>query len=208
MPGVLGRRQHLDASGGQPARPKQGREHGMRLGDRIALWAAALCLIAVSVLLVVYALLPGHLPVKDWLHLAAAPPGRLAAGTGGLVLLGISMRLCRQMVGKDGRPQVVTYSTDLGTVTIHPGAILTLIGHVTRTIPGVGAVQPAVAVSDNQVSAKLRLTVTPDIDIMALTREIQSAVRRAGKSLLGSEITRVDLTVTGIAAGKPQRTRS
>lgn len=124
--------------------------------------------------------------------------GRLATGAvSGLVLLA-SVRLMYSAFAQP-RAQVV-HVTDLGEVRIAREAVEHLIQRVARQVRGIRDVRPRVAIAADAISARVRIWVSPDVNIPGLAGQLQEELRRAVREVVGVELTELDVAVENITA--------
>lgn len=169
----------------------------MGLLDRLLLTAYTLALMVFSALSLVVAI--GYQEPYRAFHLALiTPQGRWITGAASLLVLVASLRLLYSAFAQP-RSQVV-HLTDLGQVRISREAVEHLAQRVARGVNGVRDVRPHVQIEGDRIRARMRIWVTPDVNIPNLAARLQAELRRAILEVVGVELAALDLAVENIGS--------
>ena len=169
----------------------------MRLLDRVLLTVYTLALMVFSALSLVVAV--GYQEPYRAFHLAfISPQGRWITGVVSLLVLVASLRLLYSAFAQP-RAQVI-HLTDLGQVRISREAVEHLAQRVARGVSGVRDVRPQVQIDGDRIRARMRIWVTPDVNIPNLAGRLQAELRRAVLEVVGVELAALDLAVENIGS--------
>ncbi|MDI6709675.1 MAG: alkaline shock response membrane anchor protein AmaP [Thermoanaerobacterales bacterium] len=165
-----------------------------------ALYSLVVSAFAVAALLELF----GYLPPMDGLHaLPAKSRDAVAAGLGVLLLVGL--RLLWAGVRRSHRErQAVVEDNSLGQVRVALTAIENLINKVVSQVPGVRDVHSRVVGDPNGIAIRIKATVTPEINIPEISKEIQQQVQDRVKDVTGINTASVRILINNIATVKPR----
>jgi len=172
-------------------------------------------LLAVYTLTVILVALAVALVLTGWLGRWVAPsdlyvflwPGiREPALVALVVLVLVGIRLFWVSL-RPGAPQgghAVVDENVLGQVRIALPAIEALVGKVVAEVPGIRDVKPRVVADGDRIAMRLKITVTPDVHIPDLARQVQELVQARVREVTGITISNVRVSVVSIATTKPR----
>jgi len=127
--------------------------------------------------------------------------GRLLFGFLGAAFFLISLRLLYSSTERISGKQAVVHETPLGQVKVSVHAIENLTKKVARQIRGVRDVKAYVAVGNgSEINVQIRTTVSPEINIPALTTEIQQTIKEYIFDVVGITVASVKVFVDNISA--------
>lgn len=169
----------------------------MGLLDRVLLTVYTLALMVFSAISLVVAL--GYQKPFQAFHLAFfTTEGRWLTGAISLLVLVASLRLLYSAFAQP-RAQIV-HLTDLGAVRISHEAVEHLAQRVARGVNGVRDVRPHVAIDGDRIRVRMRIWVTPDVNIPSLAGRLQEELGRAVREVVGVELAALDLGVENIGS--------
>ena len=165
--------------------------------DRVLLSVYAVALMAFAAVSLLVSL--GYQEPFRLFQLAFATlQGRWVTGAISLLVLVAGVRLISSAFASP-RVQVV-HVTDLGEVRISREAVEHLIQRVARQVRGVRDVRPQVSIAPESLAARIRIWVSPDVNIPGLAAQLQDELRRAVHEVVGVELTELDVAVENITA--------
>lgn len=165
---------------------------------------AVYTLIATAVALGVFLVLSGLLGrwvIPSDLYVFVQPGVREPAlgVLGVLVLAGLRLLWISLRPGAARGGHAVVDENVLGQVRIALTAIEGLVARIVGEVPGVRDVRPQAAADGERLAMRLKVTVTPDVHIPELAREIQQLVQEKVREVTGINITNVRVSVESIA---------
>lgn len=125
--------------------------------------------------------------------------GRWEAGLTGAVFFLVSLRLLLAGLRSHRGGKAIIHQTDLGDVEVSLTAVENLVEKTARHIRGVRGVKVSVRHIDAAVSVLLKIVVSPDSNIPAVTAEIQQRVSESIKNTIGIEPADIRVAVANIA---------
>ncbi|MGQ9497866.1 MAG: alkaline shock response membrane anchor protein AmaP [Desulfotomaculales bacterium] len=171
----------------------------------LAVYTLTVTLVALAVALVLTGWL-GRWVVPSDLYVFLWPGVREPALVALVALALVGMRLFWVSL-RPGKPQgghAVVDENVLGQVRIALPAIEGLVGKVVAEVPGVREVKPRVVADGERIAMRLKLTVTPDVHIPDLAKQVQELVQARVREVTGIGINDVWVSVEGIATTKPR----
>jgi uncharacterized alkaline shock family protein YloU len=136
----------------------------------------------------------------DWVRTSIESiAGRWEAGLVGAVFLLVSLRLLLAGLRSRRGGKSITHHTDLGDVHVSLDAVENLVEKTARHTRGVRGVKVSVQYADAGVSVRLKIVVSPDSNIPAVTDEIQQRVSESIKNTVGVEPADIRVMVANIA---------
>ncbi len=166
----------------------------MGLLDRILLTVYTVALMAFSAVSLVVAL--GYRSPFAAFQVALRGQARWLTGGVSLLVLVASLRL---LYSAFARPRAhVVHETELGEVRVSREAVANLMQRVAKQVRGIRDVRPDVAIGPDGIDARLRLWVSPDVNIPALAAQVQDELRRAVREVVGVELSVLSLRVENI----------
>jgi uncharacterized alkaline shock family protein YloU len=125
--------------------------------------------------------------------------GRWEAGLVGAVFLLVSLRLLLAGLRSRRGNNLITHHTNLGDIHVSLDAVENLAEKTTRHIRGIRGVKVAVDHSQAGLSIMLKIVVSPDSNIPAVTEEVQQKVSESIKNTVGVEPAGIRIKVENIA---------
>jgi len=167
----------------------------MGLLDRILLTVYTVALMVFSAVALVVSL--GYRRPFAAFRLALGGEGRWLTGGVSLLVLVASLRL---LYSAFARPRAhVVHETELGEVRISREAVSNLMQRVAKQVRGIRDVRPDVSIRPDGIDARLRIWVSPDVNIPALAGQVQDELRRAVREVVGVELAEITLRVENIS---------
>jgi uncharacterized alkaline shock family protein YloU len=117
-----------------------------------------------------------------------------------LVFFLVSLRFLLMRLRPKERESVVQ-ATEIGEIGISLQTMESLAERAVRTVRGVHDLNARVRITDAGVSVAVRITVLPDLEIPAMTEQIQSKVKEYIESMTGVAVERVKVLVSSVAPG-------
>lgn len=105
---------------------------------------------------------------------------------------------------KPGNKHVVLAENSLGQVKVSFQAIESLVEKVVSQFNGVREVKPRIIAVPHGVGIQVRASVTPDINVPEVSREIQSRIKERILEVTGITVNTVKVTVENISVNKPR----
>ncbi len=105
--------------------------------------------------------------------------------------------------GKDKR--AVSKHTDIGEIKISLGSIESIALRASKKVKGIHETKANVFKMDQNVSITVRMEVLPDVNIPALSEEMQSVVKKAVESSSGIMVSDVKVVVENISSQDSQK---
>jgi uncharacterized alkaline shock family protein YloU len=99
---------------------------------------------------------------------------------------------------------VVLAETSLGQVKVSFQAIESLVEKVVSQFNGVREVKPRIVAVPQGVGIQVRASVTPDINVPEVSREIQNRIKERILEVTGITVNTVRVTVENISVNKPR----
>jgi uncharacterized alkaline shock family protein YloU len=136
----------------------------------------------------------------DWVRTSIESiAGRWEAGLVGAVFLLVSLRLLLAGLRSRRGGKSITHHTNLGDVHVSLDAVENLVEKTARHIRGVRGVKVSVQHNDAGVAVMLKIVVSPDSNIPAVTDEVQQRISASIKNTVGVEPTDIRVMVNNIA---------
>ncbi|KYZ77522.1 hypothetical protein AXX12_05295 [Anaerosporomusa subterranea] len=136
----------------------------------------------------------------DWVRTSIESiAGRWEAGLVGAVFLLVSLRLLLAGLRSRRGGKSITHHTNLGDVHVSLDAVENLVEKTARHTRGVRGVKVSVQHANAGVSIILKIVVSPDSNIPAVTDEIQQRVSESIKNTVGIEPVDIRVVVDNIA---------
>ncbi|MDF2501608.1 MAG: hypothetical protein K0Q77_2322 [Anaerosporomusa subterranea] len=136
----------------------------------------------------------------DWVRTSIESiAGRWEAGLVGAVFLLVSLRLLLAGLRSRRGGKSITHHTNLGDVHVSLDAVENLVEKTARHTRGVRGVKVSVQHANAGVSIILKIVVSPDSNIPAVTDEIQQRVSESIKNTVGVEPVDIRVVVDNIA---------
>ncbi len=120
-----------------------------------------------------------------------------------LVLFSLMLFIMSIRTGKPKRS--VGRRTSIGEIRISLNAVLSISLTTVRRMPGVKEVRATVDQKNDNVTVNIRLVVFPDINIPALSEDIQVKVKKAVEDSTGILVDEVRVSVDNIFSGPVYR---
>ncbi|MEW5932299.1 MAG: alkaline shock response membrane anchor protein AmaP [Bacillota bacterium] len=175
----------------------------MSLADRVFLTFYSLCLALLS--LAVVAMASGwEGPLSGLQAGLADPQGRWILGILGVLFFAFSVRFLTLGVRNQRGARSVVHETAMGDVSVSLGAIENLVRRVARQCTGVRDVRGWVRYGAAGLSVRLRLIVSPDVNIPKASEEVQKAVAEYVRDVVGVGVAEVRVMVENIGT-EPRR---
>jgi len=172
----------------------------------VAVYTLTVTLVALGVALVLTGWL-GRWVVPSDLYVFLRPGVREPALVALIVLVLVGMRLFWVSLRPGTRQQgghAVVDENVLGQVRIALPAIEGLVGKVVAEVPGIREVKPRVVADGERIAMRLKITVTPDVHIPDLAKQVQELVQVRVREVTGIGINNVWVSVESIATTKPR----
>lgn len=167
----------------------------MGLLDRLLLTVYTVALMVFSAISLVVSL--GYRSPFLAFQAALRGQARWLTGAVSLLVLVASLRL---LYSAFRRPRAhVVHETELGEVRVSREAVANLMQRVARQVHGIRDVRPDVGIGAEGIEARLRLWVSPDVNIPALAAQVQDELRRAVREVVGVELFALSLRVENIS---------
>lgn len=169
----------------------------MEIGDRVllAVFAGGLVVhFGMTFLSAVGWGVPGNMVAS----IEKSPEGRTAIAVAAFVFFLLSVRFFVFTFRRKYGSRAVAHQGPLGEVRVYLGAIENLVKRVCRQVPGVREVRANVSNAENSVSVFVRCSVSPDVSIPDLTRDLQKTVQTYVKNVVGVEVREVRMVVDNI----------
>ncbi|MFZ5898563.1 MAG: alkaline shock response membrane anchor protein AmaP [Bacillota bacterium] len=168
----------------------------------VAVYSLLVSIAAIIAGAVYYGLLPANR--LDILQ----PENKAAAAAGLLVLLLIGFRLIWASLSGPKRKKkerhVVVEDGSLGKVRIALSAVESLATKMVSQVPGMREVKAAVDGDAQGVTININATVTPDINIPEVSKDVQRLVQDKVKEVTGITVSNVLINVENISTNKPR----
>lgn len=124
--------------------------------------------------------------------------GRWSLGIIAAVLFISSVRLLYFAFRRGQASQTVVHQAELGEVRIKIDAIENLVRRVARQVKGIREAQPRVDASEGGIDVRIRVWVSPDVNIPEVTSELQQEISRYVHNVVGISVTQCEVDVTDI----------
>lgn len=180
----------------------------MGIFDRIILMLYTLSLTVLSALFVAVA--AGWSFPLDYIRTTLENPnGRWALGITSAAFLVVSLRFIWYVFSPRGERggRRVYHETELGVISISLDAVENLVKKSARQVRGVRDVKAKVENSGGGVQVFLKTVVTPETSVPEASKEIERILRHSVKSVIGVELTGLNVSVENIAADGGRRGR-
>lgn len=119
------------------------------------------------------------------------------------ILVGLRL-LWVSLSGKSSGRQVVLTESALGQVNISLQAIESLVEKIVSQFNGVREVKPNIITVPQGIGIKVRVAVTPDVNLPQLSEEIQKRVKSRVLEVTGITVTTIKIMVENISVHKPR----
>ncbi|HHY37906.1 MAG TPA: alkaline shock response membrane anchor protein AmaP [Clostridia bacterium] len=169
----------------------------MEIGDRVLLAVFAGGLV-VHFGMTFLSMVGWAVPGKIIASIEKSPEGRTAISVVAFAFLLLSVRFFILTFRRKYGSKAVAHQGPLGEVRVYLGAIENLVKRVCRQVPGVREVKAHISNVGDSVSVFVRCSVSPDVSIPDLTRDLQKTVQTYVKNVVGVEVNEVKMVVENI----------
>ncbi|AGL02018.1 alkaline shock response membrane anchor protein AmaP [Desulfoscipio gibsoniae] len=121
-----------------------------------------------------------------------------------VVYIIMGLRLLWRGLKPERKRQAVVHEGGLGQVRVSLTAIESLAEKVTAAVPGIKEVKAKVESSPRGIALHLKLITVPDINIPAVSEDIQCEVKDSIKNVVGIAVSEVRVAVESFKASKPR----
>jgi len=121
-----------------------------------------------------------------------------------LVILAGLRLLWVSLFGKSRGRHVVLTESSLGQVNVSLQAIESLVEKIVSQFSGVREVKPNIIQVPQGIGIKVRVAVTPDVNLPQLSEEIQNRVKSRVMEVTGITVNTIKIMVENISVHKPR----
>lgn len=121
-----------------------------------------------------------------------------------VVYIIMGLRLLWRALKPERKKQAVVHEGGLGQVRVSLAAIEALAEKVAAAKPGIKEVKAKVASSSQGIALNLKLNSAPDINIPAVSEDIQREVKDSIFQVVGITVSEVRVVVESFIAAKPR----
>jgi uncharacterized alkaline shock family protein YloU len=119
------------------------------------------------------------------------------------ILVGFRLIWVSLFTKQRGRHVVLTESS-LGQVNVSLQAIESLVEKIVSQFNGVREVKPSIVTVPQGIGIKVRVAVTPDVNLPQLSEEIQNRVKSRVLEVTGITVNTIKIMVENITVHKPR----
>ncbi|TYO95629.1 alkaline shock response membrane anchor protein AmaP [Desulfallas thermosapovorans] len=116
----------------------------------------------------------------------------------------MGLRLLWKSLKPERRKQAVVHEGGLGQVRVSLAAVETLAEKAVADVPGIKEVKAKVESSPRGIAMHLKLITAPDINIPAVSEDIQKKVKDSIYNVVGVTVSEVRVAVESFKTAKPR----
>ncbi len=116
----------------------------------------------------------------------------------------MGLRLLWRTLKPERKKQAVVHEGGMGQVRVSLAAIEALAEKTVAAVPGIKEVKAKVVSSPQGVALDLKLSAAPDINIPAVSEDIQREVKDSIYNVVGLAVSEVRVAVESLIAAKPR----